>query len=169
MWAECAEGFNKRINPLIIERKKEHLKDHPEDVQAKIDLIWAYIQNDLTKEAEELFSSLTKEEMPAFDYYNIASNLTYFNKEYVKGIDAVENLIIAIDELPEDSEKNISRKKRKDEMYSRMAYFYQELGEQDKMAQAYEKALEFADDKGAVLTNMAQSAFRNENYEKALE
>ena len=70
-------------------------------VQAKIDLIWAYIQNNLTKEAEELFSSLSKEEMPAFDYYNIASNLTYFNKEYVKGIDAVENLIIAIDELPD--------------------------------------------------------------------
>gem|GEM_PF-1637454 len=166
--AEMSER-RKQINPHIIEAKKEHLKDHPEDVQAKIDLVWAYIQNNLTKEAEELFSSLSKEEMPAFDYYNIASNLTYFNKEYAKGIDAVENLIIAIDELPEDSEKNISRKKRKDEMYSRMAYFYQELGEQDKMAQAYEKALEFADDKGAVLTNMAQSAFRNENYEKALE
>ncbi len=166
--AEMSEK-RKRINPLIIERKKEHLKDHPEDVQAKIDLIWAYIQNDLSKEGEELFSSLTKEEMSAFDYYNIASNLTYFNKEYAKGIDALKNLIVSIDELPEDSEKNISRKKRKDEMYMRMAYFYQELGDENNMAQAYEKALEFAKDKGTVLTSMAQSAFRSENNEKALE
>ena len=166
--AEMSEK-RKRINPLIIERKKEHLKDHPEDVQAKIDLVWAYIQNDLSKEGEELFSSLTKEEMPAFDYYNIASNLTYFNKEYAKGIDALKNLIVSIDELPEDSEKNISRKKRKDEMYMRMAYFYQELGDENNMAQAYEKALEFAKDKGTVLTSMAQSAFRSENNEKALE
>ncbi|MBR3006864.1 MAG: tetratricopeptide repeat protein, partial [Erysipelotrichaceae bacterium] len=166
--AEMSER-RKQINPLIIERKKEHLKEHPEDVQAKIDLIWAYIQNNLSKEAEELFSTMTKEEMPAFDYYNTASNRTYFNTVYAKGIDALKNLIIAIDELPEDSEKNISRKKRKDEMYRRMAYFYQELGDEDNMDRAYEKALEFAEDKGAVLTSIAQSAFRNEKYEKALE
>ena len=159
----------KRINPLIIERKKEYLMDHPEDVQAKIDLCWAYIQNDLNKEAIELFATMTEEETPAFDYYNLASNLTYLNKDYAKGTDAIKKLIIAIDELPEDSEKNISRKKRKDEMYGRMAYFYQELGDEDNMMKAYEKALEFAEDKGSTLAGMAQSAFRKENYEKAME
>ena len=38
--AEMSER-RKQINPHIIEAKKEYLKDHPEDVQAKIDLIWA--------------------------------------------------------------------------------------------------------------------------------
>ena len=159
----------KKINPFIIEQKKEHLKDHPKDIQAKIDLCWAYLQNDLNKEAEEVFATMTKEETPAFDYYNIIANLTYSNKDYARGIDAIENLITVIDELPEDSEKNISRKKRKDEMYNRMAYFYQELGDEDGAMKAYEKALESAEDKSAVLTGMVQMAFRAGNYEKALE
>ena len=159
----------KRINPFIIERKKEHLKDHPDDVQAKIDLCWAYLQSEMDKEAEEVFLTMTKEEMPAFDYYNILSNLTYYSKDYAGGIEALNDLISVIDELPEDSDKNISRKKRKDEMYNRMAYFYQEMGEKESAIKAYEKALEFAKDKGSVLASMAQMAFREGNYEKALE
>ncbi|MBQ2582391.1 MAG: tetratricopeptide repeat protein [Erysipelotrichaceae bacterium] len=159
----------KKINPFIMERKKEYLKDHPEDIQAKIDLVWAYIQNDLNEEAEELFATMTKEETPAFDYYNIIANLTYHNKDYVRGIEALKDLITVIDELPEDSEKNISRKKRKGEMYTRMAYFYQELKDKDNAMKAYELALESGEDKGAVLTGMTQMAFREGDHEKALE
>ena len=159
----------KRINPFIIERKKKRLEEDPEDIQARIDLCWAYIQSDMEKQAQEVFASMKEEKTPAFDYYNILSNLTYFTKDYKTGVEALKKLIEVIDELPQDSEKNKSRKKRKDEMYNRMAYFYQELNDDENAGKAYEKALEIAEDKTSVLTAMTQMAFRKEDYEKARE
>lgn len=159
----------KKINPFIISRKKEILKENPNDTQAKIDLFWAYLENERNEEAKELFDTVDKEKTPAFDYYNMMATLTYDSKDYEKGIEALEKLIEAIDELPEDSEKNISRKKRKGEMYGRMAYFYQMLGNENASMKANEKALEVSENKAETLVSMTQMSFMKEDYEKAQE
>ncbi len=159
----------KKISPFIISRKLETLKKDPDDVQARIDLFWAYLENDKNDEGIALFETFDKEKTPAFDYYNMLATITYYTEDYEKGIEALQKLVEAIDDLPEDSEKNISRKKRKGEMYGRMAYFYQMLKQDDAMMEAYGKALEVSENKAEILVSMTQSSFMKEDYEKAQE
>ena len=159
----------KKINPFIIENKKEILKEDPDNEQAKIDLCWAYLENERDEEAAEVFATMNKDNAPPFDYYNLLATLTYSSKDYRQGIEALEKLIEIIDELPEDSEKNISRKKRKGEMYGRMAYFYHMLEDDEAMLKTYDKALEVSENKAETLTSMTQMALMKEDYEKATE
>ncbi|MBR5755625.1 MAG: hypothetical protein IKX97_07400 [Erysipelotrichaceae bacterium] len=156
-----------KISPFIIEAKLKALENDPDDDMAKIDLFWAYLENEQKDEAIGLFDTIDKDRIPAFDYYNMMATTAYFNQDYSHGVKALEKLIEAIDELPEDSEKNISRKKRKGEMYSRMAFFYQNLKDDDAVMKAYDKALEHAKDKAEILVSITQSCFMKEDYEKA--
>ena len=117
------------------------LSEDPDDEQAKVDLCWAYLENERDEEAAEVFATMNKDNAPPFDYYNLLATLTYSSKDYRRGIEALEKLIEIIDELPEDSEKNITRKKRKGEMYGRVAYFYHMLKDDDAMIQAQRDAI----------------------------
>ena len=159
----------RKINPFIIERKKKTIEEDPDDNQAKLDLCWAYIENDRGEEAIAVFDTIDREKTTDFDYYNLLSTLTYSSQDYEKGIEALEKVIEAIDELPEDCEKNIRRKKRKGEMYGRMAYFYHMLKDDDAMMKAYDKALEVSENKAQILTSMTQMALMKEDHEKAQE
>ena len=158
-----------RINPFIIENKKKVLESDPDDEQAKIDLCWAYLENDLGKEALAVFETINKEKITAFDYYNLLSSLTYISKDYEKGTKALEKLIEVIDELPEDSDKNIRRKKRKGEMYNRLAYFHHMNKDDETMKKAYGKALEVSESKASIYTSMAQMAMSMEEYDSVEE
>ncbi|MBO4918665.1 MAG: hypothetical protein J5365_00765, partial [Erysipelotrichaceae bacterium] len=59
----------KKMNPFIIENKIQVLKEDPDDEQAKVDLCWAYLENERDEEAAEVFQTINKDSTPAFDYY----------------------------------------------------------------------------------------------------
>ena len=159
----------KKINESLILQQEAQLKERPDDQQLKIDLCWSYIENGKDEEGIALFETIDSEKADQFNYYNLMSSMAYSSKDYEKGIGALKKLIEVIDSLDDDSEENITRKKRKGEMYGRIAYFAHLTGDDEATDRAYEKALEFSANKADVLTSMTQMSLMKDDYEKAKE
>ena len=157
----------RQINVSIIADKEKQLEEKPDDEEIKIDLCWAYIENEKDEEGIALFRTVDEEKADAFNYYNLKSSMAYATKDYREGVEALKKVIEVIDTLPEDSEENIRRKKRKGEMYGRMGYFYYAMNDEENGNRAYEKAMEYSENKAETLTSLVQRSLMKEDFEKA--
>ena len=177
----ASDGDNQKISNLnrkrqewnvkVIEQKEEYIKDHPEDDQAKLDLSWAYLENDNTARAAELAWAVRKENVHPFDYYNLSSNIAFAQENKELGMEYLDNLIEVIKNLPDDGdEKTVKRKARLGEMYARKGYYYYSMfKDMDKAMEAFERSLEISNDKSDVLTQLTQISLAERKYEKAKE
>ena len=159
----------KKWNENVIEQKIRWLEVHPDDEEAKSDLAWCYLENNINDKAIELANSIDPEKSDKFNYYNLMSNIAFITEDYDKVQSNLDNLIEVIKELPEDSEENIKRKKRLGEMYGRKGYYYYHVKKLDEAMAAYQEALANASDKSDILTQMSQITLAEKNYEKSAE
>ena len=157
----------RQINVSIISEKEKEITEKPDDQEIKIDLCWAYIENEMDEQGIALFGTIDENRADAFNYYNLKSSMAYATKDYKEGVEALKKVIEVIDELPMDSDTNIKRKKRKGEMYGRMGYYYYALNDDENAEKAYAKAMEFSKNRAEILTSLVQRCLMKEEYEKA--
>ncbi len=157
----------RQINVSIISEKEKEIIEKPDDQEIKIDLCWAYIENEMDEQGIALFRTIDENRADAFNYYNLKSSMAYATKDYKEGVEALKKVIEVIDELPMDSDASIKRKKRKGEMYGRMGYYYYALNDDENAEKAYAKAMEFSKNRAEILTSLVQRCLMKEEYEKA--
>ena len=157
----------RQINISIIADKEKQLEEKPDDDEIKIDLCWAYIENEKDEEGITLFKTIDPEKADRFNYYNLKSSMAYATKDFKDGVEALKKVIEVIDTLPQDGEENIRRKKRKGEMYGCMGYFYYAMDDEENGDRAYEKAMAYSENKAEILTSLTQRSLMKEDYEKA--
>lgn len=160
----------RELSQKVIEQKKKQLEENPDDDEVKIDLAWAYLENYQDKEAEVVTRTLRKENVDAFNYYNLMSNIAFSFERYDEALEDINALIEVIKNLPEDGdEETRKRKARLGEMYGRLGYYYYTLKDNEKAMEAYEVALNTAKDKASVITQLAQITLKERDYPKLIE
>lgn len=160
----------RELSLKVIEEKKAKLAENPDDDEVKIDLAWAYLENYQDKEAEEVTRTLRKENVDAFNYYNLMSNIAFSFERYDEALEDLNQLIETIKNLPEDGDEDTRKKKgRLGEMYGRLGYYYYVLKDNEKSMEAYEIALKTAKDKALIITQLCQGALKERNYSKLVE
>ena len=161
----------KRIewNHIIIEKLEKELAENPDDIEAKVNLAWAYLENNHNEKAEALVSALPEDYEDRFGYYNLTSSIAMAMEKYDKAAGLLEKLAEVTENLPADTEQNITRRGRLGEVLIRLGYCLHALKQNEEAEAVYERALQCATNRTEVLTHIADTALSDRNYEKTLE
>ncbi|MBR0137861.1 MAG: tetratricopeptide repeat protein, partial [Erysipelotrichaceae bacterium] len=164
------DQLRRQWNEKVMEIKQQQIAENPDDQQLKLDLGWAYLENDLYDKAREIIETVDRKKADMFDYYNLSSAISYTGKKYVRALDALDNLIELIKNLPEDGdEKTRKRKSRLGEMYGRKGSYLHAIDKNEDAMEYYKLALKSATDKASILTNMIIVALNTRDYPAAEE
>ncbi|MBR5049613.1 MAG: tetratricopeptide repeat protein [Erysipelotrichaceae bacterium] len=156
-------------NETIIRELQEKLTENPDDDSLRSDLGWAYLENDMNEEAREVIERLSEDYEDRFDYYNINSSLAMSFEQFEKAIPLLEKLAEVASGLPEDSEKNINRRKRVGEVWMRIGYCHYRLKEEEKAMEAFDKALQDPLHRTEALTHLAQISLNSHKYDQTVD
>ncbi|MCR5066552.1 MAG: tetratricopeptide repeat protein [Erysipelotrichaceae bacterium] len=159
----------KEWNVTLIEELKQQLAEEPGNDSVRSNLGWAYLENDMNDLAREVIDDISESYEDRFDYYNINSSLAMTLEEYEKAIPLLENLQKVASELPEDSEKNISRRRRIGEIWMRLGYCYHALKRQDEAMKAFNEALQYPQHKAEALTHLARISLSDHKYDEVVD
>ncbi len=156
-------------NVNIISEKKAYITEHPEDQNAKVDLAWAYLENNEDEKVVALAKTISEEGLDPFDYHNLFSNLLFVNEDRKEAIKHLDAIIAYLDQLKEDgTEETARRLRRKGEMYGRKGYYLFLEGDEEKGLEAYRTGLSLTEDKGELLTELAQIYLGKREYETSM-
>ncbi len=156
-------------NQNVIEEKKAFLRENPDDLDARLSLAWAYLENNEDEKAKALSAKLTEDNCDPFDYHNLMSNLCYYAEDYQGSIGHLDALIELIQNMKDDGTVRTRRRmSRLGEMYGRKGYNYFTLGDEKKAEECYKISLEESKEKAERLTELAEIYMGREQYEKAM-
>ncbi len=156
-------------NETYIKELEQKLAENPKDNDVLSDLGWAYLENEMKEEARKTITAISEDYEDRFDYYNINSALVIDNDQFEKAIPLLEKLVEVATQLPEDTEKNKTRKRRIGEIWMRIGYCHFRLNDQQKAREAFGKALQYPHHKAEALTHLAQISLNNHEYESAAD
>ncbi|MBQ1826605.1 MAG: tetratricopeptide repeat protein, partial [Erysipelotrichaceae bacterium] len=162
------DQLRRQWNEKVIELKQQQMLTDPDDQQLKLDLGWAYLENDMYEKARDIVATVDREKADKFDYYNLSSAIAYTGKKYVQAIDALDNLIEVIQNLPQDGDaKTVKRKGRLGEMYGRKGSYMMAIDRPEDAMHYFELGLKSAKDKASILTSMIGASLNARDYLKA--
>ncbi|MBQ3460376.1 MAG: tetratricopeptide repeat protein [Solobacterium sp.] len=156
-------------NKVIIEELSKKLADDPDDQEARFDLCWALLENNRMDEADEAASLLPEDYEDRFGYFNLKGSLALGQGRYEEAAGLLEKLAEIAAQLPADTEKNISRRRRVGETWTRVGFCYYSLKNMEKADEAYQKALATSEDKTEILVHLSENGLTERNWDKTLE
>ncbi len=166
---ELAE-LRKEWNTSLIEKYEKTLDADPGDSKTRLDLAWAYLQNDRNEEAAKIAEGIKEEDHDVFDYNNLMSQIYLSVRNAAAALPCLEKLVAYLKELKPDGTAETDRRiKRLQEMMARRAACLYEMGRETEALEAYEEAEAFDPTDGETLTELTQIYMRRRDYEKALE
>lgn len=87
------------LNDALIRRGEEHLRQHPEDSEAALELGWCYLQNDRNDDALGICRSVAPDYKDQYDYHHLYAKVLYGRQEPDKALEhleAVERILRAL-------------------------------------------------------------------------
>lgn len=158
----------KEWNKFLIEQYKKELEENYDNHQNRVDLTWAYLQNDFLDESYELSKTLEKEQMEPFDFYNLMSNIYISKNEFEQAIPMIDGLLEVLENMEDDgSEKTKKRLRRYPEMLNRKGFCLLALKRDEEGLEIYDRALKISNDDSEILTRVTQIAISRKEYAKA--
>ena len=159
----------REYNDVLIDTLQEKLQNDPDNVEDRVNLAWAYLENDRLQEAKQQAALVPQDYEDRFGYYNLNGSIAISMLQYEEAAELFKKLAEIAENLPADSEKNILRRGRTGEIYSRIGYSYFCLNEEDKAEEYYQKALASGTNRNEILTHLSEISLNRHQYEKALE
>ncbi|MDO4467578.1 MAG: tetratricopeptide repeat protein [Bacillota bacterium] len=170
MWLYELNQKRAQWNVILIQKYERILEENPNDHQNRVDLCWAYLQNDFFEKCYSLADTLEEEKMEPFDYYNLMTNIHLNKKEYSLALPCIERTIVELENMEEDgTEKTHKRKKRYPEMLNRKAFCLNELHRNQEAMEVFEQALTVSPDNPEIMTSICQISIEKKDYALAEE
>lgn len=170
MWLYELNQKRARWNVFLIEQYEKELEENPDNHQNRVDLTWAYLQNDFFEKCYALADTLEEEKMEVFDYNNLMTNIYLNRKEFAKALPCIDKTIVALENMVDDgTEKTRKKMKRYPEMLNRKAFCLNEMNRDEEALEVFEKALEISPDNAEIMTSICQIAIEKKNYARAEE
>lgn len=90
------------INAGLEETLTERLQQNPEDLKARMDLGWCYLQDEAPGKAMELMKDITPAMHQEKDFANLMGKVYFYGKQYEKAVPLIERWIVLLTEqMPE--------------------------------------------------------------------
>lgn len=179
-------------NEALIEQYAQQLEEDPKNNKVRLDLAWAYLQNEHEQEADALLDSLVFTNIhgeldgavngpdasddaagvDAFDFYNLTSHIKYCLDQKEEALHRVDCLIEATKALvPDGTEKTEKRMRRLAEFMGRRADCIFGMGDEhrEEALAAYRDVLETAPEDPDLLTSFTMVNLRLKDYPGAKE
>ncbi|MBQ3394256.1 MAG: tetratricopeptide repeat protein [Oscillospiraceae bacterium] len=153
-------------NEFIIEEDARKLERDPDNDQLRLDLCWAYFENDMMEETVDTVSLLGHEKPDPFSYYNLQSSIAAELGRWDEAIELTDSLIFSIEQMPPEDE----RKKRLGEMWLKRAMnMYGAKKDISDIAECYLTAMEKGADRREAYDHLVALYMVRDDYEKAVE
>lgn len=156
-------------NKILIDRLSAKLETEPDNIEDRVNLAWAYLENDYLDQAAELAAGIPEDYEDRFGYYNLNGSIALAQMRYADAAEYLEELVRVAENLPADSEKNVIRRGRVGEMCTRLGYCYHCMNETEKAEQAYGKALQVSENRTEILNHLSEISLSSRDFEKAAE
>lgn len=157
-------------NEKLIQILESQLDTEPENVKARIELAWCYLQNDRENDAFELCRSIDPEYEDKYDYNNLLSKVTYSIGDYDTALSYLKKTVEILKMMePDGTEETDSRIKTLPEKLQMTGSCLINLGRNDEAEDYYEQALALAPLNPEVLTQMGRLLCYIGNYNRAAE
>ena len=157
----------REINEKIIEDLEKKMDGDTED-ETRMELAWAYLENDQFEKAKQIVENVSDAYEDRFNYLNLRSYIEVALNNPGEAAGLLKELIDVIQTIPEDSEKNIRRRGRLSEVYSRLGSALYSL-DHEKSMEAYEQALAVSKKPEEILDQLSYIYLHERKYEKAAE
>lgn len=96
------DGINAGLETSLLER----LGEAPEDLKARMDLGWCYLQDEEPQKAMELMAHVTPGPEQEKDYANLMGKVFFYGKQYDKAAALIERWIVLLNEqMPETGQE----------------------------------------------------------------
>lgn len=113
------EGFQK-VNEKIKEMYQNRLDENSADKEARLELGWCLLQDNLCQECVDLIEGMEIDEENSYNYYNLISRVYLYMENYDKAYGYLGDWLKEIDKLQDDgTEKTQKRIKRRS-----LAYYF---------------------------------------------
>lgn len=158
------------LNDALIRRGEEHLRQHPEDSEAALELGWCYLQNDRNDDALGICRSVAPDYKDQYDYHHLYAKVLYGRQEPDKALEhleAVERILRALQ--PDGTDETAKRLRRLPEMLQIEGSCLYALNRRAEAREKYEQALALAPEDAEVLTQMAHLLYAERDYDRAVE
>ena len=159
----------KEWNKTLISELQQQLSEDPQNDSIRSNLAWAYLENDMNDEARKTIAEISESYEDRFDYYNINSSLAMTFEEYDKALPLLEKLVEVAAGLPEEGERNLTRRRRVGEIWMRIGYCHYKLKEDEKAMKAYDEALKYPQHVAEALTHLAQISLSTHKYDQTVD
>lgn len=170
MWLYELNQKRAQWNVVLIQKYEKILEEDPDNHQNRVDLTWAYLQNDFFEKCYSLADTLEEEKMEPFDYYNLMTNIHLNKKEFKLALPCIERTLYELEHMEEDgTEKTRKRIKRYPEMLNRKAFCLNELNREEEAMAVFEQALAISPENPEIMTSICQIAMERKKYPMAEE
>lgn len=139
------DGMLRDINTCIMDGFREKLQADPDDMRARLELGWCYLQNEEYTKGIALVTAKEPDEATESEYHNLLGKLYYAKELPEKAEEHVKLWIQCLEkENPEDEKEKADRIRRFGTGHAILAQIYRKRGEKDKSW--YSKALQEIDE-----------------------
>lgn len=177
---DAAGGDQKRIyeltqilqnwNEKLMQQLESQLETNPEDMKARIDLGWCYLQNEQAPKAFELCKTIDPNYEDPYDYHNLYGKVAYAVGEFAVSLShmqAAEELLRQM--TPDGTKKTATRIESLPEKLQMQGSCLINMGNKEEAIQKFEQALELAPENPEVLTHMGRLLCSIDELERAAE
>lgn len=155
-------------NVFLIEKYEAILEEDYDNHQNRVDLTWAYLQNDFIDKAYELSKTLDLKLMEPFDYYNLMSNIHIAKEKYEEAIPFIDSLLTVLENMEDDGTKKTKKRLRRyPEILNRKGFCLLQLNRDEEGMKVYDQALRVSNGDPDILTRVCQIAMSKQKYEQA--
>lgn len=125
------------VNVGLERELSDRLKINPDDLKARMDLSWCYLQDEKPQKALELMKNITPAPEKEKDYVNLMGKVHYYAKEYDSAIPLIRRWIALLTEqMPQNGQEREEDQERLATGHSMLSQIHLEKAKEAKGEQA---------------------------------
>lgn len=160
----------KEWNSKLIDSYVARIEADPNDSEAKENLAWCYLQNDMKQECFDLVDSIHEGELEDYKYHNLMCQVYYAKNEYESSLEHVNCLIDIIKELkPDGTEQTLKRIGRLPDRMTLRARILFSMKRIEEAAAAFDEVHDMFPENGEIVTDCIYFYATIKNYAREAE
>lgn len=157
-----------RINAGLEQELEQKISENPQDLKARIDLGWCYLQDEKTERAIELMEGCVPSAQQEKDFVNLMGKVYYYAKQYEKARPIIQRwAALLTEQLPKDAQSREDDCERIATAHSMLSQIYVAFAKGETGAQRdrlFETAIEELNRAGEAHENPGQEYGRAQVY-----